>query len=233
MRVDGACLKTGPDSEAVVTLPNQVRLRMEQSTNVRVRSMGYGIVELDLNGGKAFASMPTTSEEKIVVYSPGAKIQASSGDFLVDSSSSQSRLDVLDGDAKLTNSGSVARAAQAVDPSGLVALDGPDVRSRSQESDEFNKKHKKKKGAGFVQTPPTTPPVTPAVEPPPVTPAVEPPPVVPPPVTPPPTTLAPAGVAGSATPLYIAGIAALGIGIGFAVTSGGSTPAVTTTPASP
>jgi hypothetical protein len=241
IRADGAWVRTGRASEAVVTLPNQMRLRMEQSTCLRVRSMGYGILELDVNTGKAFASIPADATDKLVVYGPGAKVQASSGDFLIDVTGSQPRIDVVDGDATIQGVGKSAkkvgphlRAVGASHVTGEVALDGPDVRSRKQEADEFNdknKKKKKKKGAGYVEAPANpAPPAPPPDSPPP--PPPEPPAPPPPADVPPPPVAAAAAGGGSATGFYIAGIAALGIGLGFGL-SGHHNDNTTPIPVSP
>jgi hypothetical protein len=233
----GTWLRTDGSTEAVVTLPNQIRVRLEGSTCFRVQSQAFGAIKLQVASGKAFTSIPASVKDSLTVEGRSSTTVASNGDFLLDLTGSVDRIQVVDGDARLTVKAAAAEnktQSSAVEKKAntssadVIALDGPDVRSRKKDADEFNRKRKKKKSkaAAVTNVPATTPPAT--------TPPVDVPPVETPPtvVTPPPadvapvvTTTAPAAVGGGGggTPFFIAGgVALFGGALALALTGHGN-----------
>ena len=238
----GLWVTTNDADGAVLNLHNGIVAKLAKGSSVRYEGNSRDVKLSGLHG-RLFMHLDKTASS-VAIQVGTAQVDASRGEFIVDSLS-PTKLNVINGDASVKTvapkTHAAAKAHKLAKKSSTVALDGPDVRSRSTEEDEFNKKKKKKRAAGYQNNPttPTTPPVQPT------TPPVTTPPYTPPPTTPPPTTttpppeapataVAPAAGAGAATPWIVLGsVLVVGGGIALAVSGHSSSSSTVTSPASP
>lgn len=132
----GTWLKTGANSEAVVSLPGHVSLRLCADSQVQIVSVAGGRVSVNFKRGRAYASIQGQGDDSLRLIGPDSSIAACSGNFVADVSNGKTRLQVIDGNATLSGQrvayGSVAgrskASASATVPAGAEAVaqfDGP------------------------------------------------------------------------------------------------------------
>jgi hypothetical protein len=97
----GMTVRTEPGSGAVMTLPGEVRLRLDQDTRVRCSQIDGGRLQLKLESGKLFASLPESGDHSVLIDGNDASVRCSQGTFVMDVTQPETRLKVLSGNAQL------------------------------------------------------------------------------------------------------------------------------------
>ena len=132
----GTWIMTGSNSEAVVSLPGHVSLRLCAHSQVQVVSVAGGRVSINFKKGRAYASIDGQGDDSLRLVGPDSSIAACSGNFVADVSNGKTRLQVIDGNATLSGQrvafGSVAGKGKGNSstsvPAGAEAVaqvDGP------------------------------------------------------------------------------------------------------------
>lgn len=98
---DGASVRTGTGAGALMTLPGQVRLRMDQNTQLQFAQIGQNSLQLKLQSGRVFAFMPEKGSPSLVIDGGSGAVQASKGSFVMKTVNHDIKLHVLTGNAQM------------------------------------------------------------------------------------------------------------------------------------
>jgi hypothetical protein len=203
---DGQWIRANSSDGAVVDFGGGCSARLAEGSRVHWE---HSKSSLKLSGldGRMFVKLDGARAAEVSLAA--AKVSATQGEFVVDSVT-KAGLQVVTGDAAAIYTPQVMKSML---DSRQIALDGPDVRTRKADADEFNRKKRRKKNAAdaanrlhkLAPVNHTPPPVAePPADIPPAT--VTPPPAVPPAVIPPETAVIPAaGGGGGAVGLIVLG----------------------------
>lgn len=89
------------DGEAVVAMGGGVQVRMARNTVLHVESSTNAMVNLQVDKGQVFTSVPTGGKTPVSINTPSGRVSSASGSFILDVKNGKTNLEVLQGNAVL------------------------------------------------------------------------------------------------------------------------------------
>jgi hypothetical protein len=100
-RASGKWYRTAPGAEAVVSFSSDVQVRMAPDTVFHVTSSTPSSLDLRVETGKILASVPVDGKTTVKVDSHAGDVHSSAGTFVVSVAEGQTKMEVMDGTARL------------------------------------------------------------------------------------------------------------------------------------